>query len=283
MTSRSLPSRGVTLEAAPALEVPLDLGREMPLPSEPVQGLEGEEPGAAQPSLGDEELPPELRALLEDSRDEPAVVVDETTSDDDQVMVDDLAEASFYIEQGMLEEAQAVHERMRTRDPEHPAVISLGDRLVPPPVAATEGQPTPEATPETLLPLEAADFLPSAEPALDLETAALESPPQEESQELQPYELPVEIGEAEAALGVSDLGAAAGRESSLEALSPKFTVRDSSGEAPAEGFINLGAELEEELAAEEQTAPAPGSGPLMDGLLKEFQKGVREHLDEKDF
>ena len=284
---------GVTLEAAPALEVPLDLGREMALPSEPAQGLEGEEPGAAQRSLGDEELPPELRALLEDSRDEPAVVVDGTTSDDDQVMVDDLAEASFYIEQGMLEEARAVHERMRTRDPEHPDVISLGDRLVSPPVAAIEGQPTPEAppvedtgppaTPETLLPLEAADFLPPEEHAFDVETETLESRPQEETQELQPYELPVEIGEAEAALGVSDLSAAAGRESPLEALSPKFTVRDTGGEVPAEGFINLGAELEEELAAEEQTAPAPGSGPLMDGLLKEFQKGVREHLDEKDF
>jgi tetratricopeptide (TPR) repeat protein len=284
---------GATLEAAPALEVPLDLGREMVLPSEPSQGMEGEESGAAQLSLGDEELPPELRALLEDSRDEPAVVVDETTSDDDQVMVDDLAEASFYIEQGMLEEARAVYERMRTRDPEHPTVISLRDRLASPPVVATEGLPTPEAPPaedagpsatsKTLLPLDASDLLPPREPAFFLETETLKSPPQEESQEPQPYELPVEIGEAEAALGVSDLAASADREPSLEELSPKFTVKDTRGEAPAEGFINLGAELEEELAAEEQTAPAPGSGPLMDGLLKEFQKGVREHLDEKDF
>jgi tetratricopeptide (TPR) repeat protein len=55
------------------------------------------------------------------------------------------------------------------------------------------------------------------------------------------------------------------------------------GEAGADGFVNLGAELKEELAAEERAASAGAGAPLVEDLLREFQKGVREHLDEKDF
>jgi tetratricopeptide (TPR) repeat protein len=55
------------------------------------------------------------------------------------------------------------------------------------------------------------------------------------------------------------------------------------GEAGADGFVNLGAELEKELAAEDRGAPADSGAPLVEDLIREFQKGVREHLDEKDF
>ena len=69
----------------------------------------------------------------------------------------------------------------------------------------------------------------------------------------------------------------------LDQVVPKFSVLDSERRPGDGGFVNLGAELEEELAAEDGgTAGAPG-GPLVEDLLKEFQKGVREHLDEKDF
>ena len=65
--------------------------------------------------------------------------------------------------------------------------------------------------------------------------------------------------------------------------SPKFSVRQGRGEAGVDGFVNLGAELEEELAAEDQGGAAGGGTPLVEDLLREFQKGVREQLDEKDF
>jgi tetratricopeptide (TPR) repeat protein len=57
-------------------------------------------------------------------------------------------------------------------------------------------------------------------------------------------------------------------------------------EPPAEaqtGFVNLGAEIDHELNGGEPTTTEPVTGPLVDGLLKELQKGVREHLDEKDY
>lgn len=69
----------------------------------------------------------------------------------------------------------------------------------------------------------------------------------------------------------------------LEPPRAKFTVMDAGAEAGGEGFVNLGAELEEELAAEALAAPEPTGGPLVEDLVREFQKGVREQLDEKDY
>jgi tetratricopeptide (TPR) repeat protein len=69
----------------------------------------------------------------------------------------------------------------------------------------------------------------------------------------------------------------------LDEVVPKFSIRQSDHEPGDGGFVNLGAELEEELAAEDRAAAGVSSGPLVEDLLKEFQKGVREHLDEKDF
>jgi tetratricopeptide (TPR) repeat protein len=68
-----------------------------------------------------------------------------------------------------------------------------------------------------------------------------------------------------------------------EEMSPQFSVTsESPTEAPA-GFVNLGAELDQELDGGEQAAAVPPPGPVVDGLLRELQKGVREHLDEKDY
>ncbi|HSB71366.1 MAG TPA: tetratricopeptide repeat protein [Candidatus Methylomirabilis sp.] len=281
-----------TPEEVPALEVPLDMGGEAELASEPSPDVEA---GAAPTSLGDEELPPELRALLEEAGEAPALEVEGIVEDQEQLMADDLAEAMFYIDQGMLDEARSVHERMQGRDPEHPAAISLGSRLatstsegVPEtlevPVAEAASPPS-EDSEELAPPLDLPDLLPSEEPSvlLDGETVGFPFGGSEETPESQPYELPTEIEGVETAPGVADVPADSALEPSLLGLEPKFTLQDAGSDVPAQGFVDLGTELDEELASEEQAAPPTTGGPLMDGLLKEFQKGVREHLDEKDF
>lgn len=64
---------------------------------------------------------------------------------------------------------------------------------------------------------------------------------------------------------------------------PRFSVAsDTPPDAPAV-FVNLGAELDQELDGGEQAAAIPPPGPVVDGLLRELQKGVREQLDEKDY
>lgn len=230
-------------------ETPVALSLEEPAPEIPLPPAD-EAPGAAAPTpVGEvEEMPAELRALLEEAA-EPPIEILSAGLDDEPLLVDDLAEAEFYLAQGMIEEAQGVYERMRARHAEHPAVAQLGQRL---------GQAAQQ-------PREAADELPSAT-VQQLQQSAPEPPLPEAPA---PPEPPVEpLVEPPAP----------------EEERPKFTVTDTTAEPAAGPFVDLGAELEQELAADEQPAPAhAGPTPLVDGLLHEFQKGVREQLDEKDF
>lgn len=292
----SVPAETATAETAPVFDIPLDLGTEAAQPTEPEKEAAGVDAEATPPSPGDEELPLELRALLEETDEWPAVVVEQVEPDREQAMADDSAEAAFYIEQGMLDEARAVYRRMQARDPDHPAAISLGARLAAPAAGVAPESLEPMTTPPasdvgTSVPPEVTPsaslrdlvFPEEPSPELEAETLGTPSEPQDEPPEQQPTELPVDIEEAHAAPSAGEPSPISGPASSVEEIGAEFTLTETGGAAPAEGFVNLGAELENELAAPDQNAASPGGGPLMNGLLEEFQKGVREHLDEKDF
>lgn len=221
----------------------------------------GEAPGGDAPPIRQEELPPELRVLLEEEPgEEPALVVEEGEADVEQAMAEDLTEAQFYLSQGMLEEARAVHLRMRARDASHPTVARLADQLGEQAAAVAAGPAEPEgpeagtssAGPQAAGSMDVLDFLPEMPP----ESAPQQKPtPPARAEEGPPPAMAV----------------------------PKFSVMQGGGEAGSEGFVNLGAEIQDELAAEEREGSRPAGGPLVEELLREFQKGVREHLDEKDF
>ena len=283
-------------EVAPVFEMP---------------GIGGEEISeialSAEVSLGGdtgvhgEELPSELRALLEEPEAEaPTIEFEAGEGGAEQGMVDDLAEAEFYLSQGMVEEARAVYRRMRARDPQHPAVAQLSERLEPSPrIEAPAGAPaqpsevaplaggaqTTTPTPESSVLSEFLEFIPdlSSEGLSSAEVAAAPEPPQ-----VLPRESP--RGSVVQAPRSPRQPAAPAPEPPIEVLplesvTPKFTVMQGGEEAGAGGFVNLGAELQEELAAEDQAATtAMGmEPPRVEDLLKEFQKGVREQLDEKDY
>jgi tetratricopeptide (TPR) repeat protein len=250
------------------------------------------------------ELPPELRALLEESEGEPPTLLVGEEKHPDQEMADDLAEAEFYLSQGMEEEARTVLQRMQARAGEHPAVMQLRAKLAaagPAPVAPSESpevapaeaaEPTLEpqpGPPEPNAPAPADDALLLGQglerfPGLeDLGTAAalLETP------------APLWAGEAPApetspaaqdAVGPgSEAGAPPAVPGSREPALPKVPAQAEASSADTADFVDLGKELEAEMAAEEQAAAADRGGALVNELLQEFQKGVREHLDEKDF
>jgi tetratricopeptide (TPR) repeat protein len=277
------PSEAAPSEMAPVIELP-DLGRD-------AAALE-------------EEIPAELRSLLEEEGEEPGLVLEAPEPDADQAMADDLAEAEFYLSQGMVEEARAVHRRMQARDANHPAVVQLDGRIEPSaPVEAPEPEETAplagvveEAAPQAQaeLPPDVLDFLPetlpesapSPEPRAEPRVAAVPAPatpqaPREVARTIPERVAPPPVPERvappppprtpPAQPSIPDIG------------SPKFSVMQGGGEAGADGFVNLGAELEKELAAEDRGAPADSGAPLVEDLIREFQKGVREHLDEKDF
>ena len=251
------------------------------------------------PSL-EEDLPPELRSLLEGPGEEPALVVETPEVSLEQAMGDDLAEAEFYLSQGMVEEARTVLRRMRGRDATHPAVAQLemqigsstADSRPDSAVSASPGSGeatsfvglldggAPEQQAE--LPSDILDFLPEA-------LSEIGSPEEEHGvahAPAQPYpEAPGTAGAIQepAQRPPVDPPISPAQTAAPDRISSKFSVIQGSGEAGAEGFVDLGAELKEELAADDQAAATGAGAPLVEDLLREFQKGVREHLDEKDF
>ena len=307
-----LAAQGEQPQDVQAVSVPArDDGAAEPAPSETAPAEMA--PAFELPDLGgdaaalEEEIPAELQSLLEEAGEEPGLLLEAPEPDADQAMADDLAEAEFYLTQGMLEEARAVHRRMRARDANHPAVVQLGGQIEP--SAAVEA-PEPEETaplagvvedaapePQAELPPDVLDFLPEtlpeivppAEPRAEPRVAAAPAPatpqaPREPARTIPERAAPPPPPVADrvaprasrhrippAQPPIPDIG------------SPKFSVMQGGGEAGADGFVNLGAELEEELAAEDRGAPADSGAPLVEDLIREFQKGVREHLDEKDF
>ena len=228
----------------------------------PSEGMASDGAPVELPGLGgeatppEEELPPEFRSFLEEPAEGTTQVLQESPGDVDQAMTDDLAEASFYLSQRMLEEARAVHRRMRARDATHPAVAQLKEQigLAPTDAALETVASAPPELPATEEAVSFADLLEDADPT--------------------PQEKPVE-------------GSAAQPPSQIPAPQtvgqPKFSVIQGRGEAGADGYVNLGAELQEELAAEEGEVPSETGAPPVEEILRQFQKGVREHLDEKDF
>ena len=222
---------------APPPDVPLllDLDDATHAPEAPTE-LED----AEHPTDGDA-LPTELQALLDESEAEPVIVIPEYEVGHDQAMADDVAEAEFYLLQGMTEEARTVLRRMQDRNAQDPAVAALAERIdgvssAPAPVPPEA--PLPAVTPEP----QPGDDAPDAAPIPSVESSA----------------------------------------PAPDAV-PHFTVTDTPASEEQAGFVDLGAELDQELETDDSTPSAPGGGPLMDGLLKELQRGVREQLDEKDY
>jgi tetratricopeptide (TPR) repeat protein len=310
-------------ETPPALEPAVEAS---PAGGEEIEPLEDLDKLLAEPGLAgspatvqEEELPPELHALLEEPgpEEEPALVIEDSEASLDQAMADDLAEAEFYLSQGMAEEARAVYQRMRALAPEHPAVVRLALQVPAPrlaPAEAVEPSTPPGTAPSEvtespegsvlaelfgLSGSEAGDAPPFGAAPVGVEPPAAQAaagqrlqapPPPAKGKATEPPPArvamppaPLPGKERQAAPPAPDPVASPAQGLPLDQVVPKFSVLDSERRPGDGGFVNLGAELEEELAAEDGgTAGAPG-GPLVEDLLKEFQKGVREHLDEKDF
>jgi hypothetical protein len=144
----------------------------------------------------------------------------------------------------MLDEAQAVYRRMQARSPDHPDVGAVAEQI-----------------------------------ARVAEASVFASAP------------PGPVVESEPAPATTDATGSAATEPTLamefdpafSQVTPAFTVMDvPSEEAPA-GFVNLGAELNEELGAGEPEDSLPGGGALVDGLLTEYPETAQGPLNEKEY
>ncbi|MFB3816788.1 MAG: tetratricopeptide repeat protein [Candidatus Methylomirabilales bacterium] len=212
---------GVEAEAAPGAAPPAEL-----LPLLDVETEAAAPPAASAAGLPvEEELPPELRALLAQP-EEPSLVVEGVTGEGDAGLADDLAEAEFYLAQGMREEARGVCRRLQAAHADDPAVAALAARLARDSGAVREAR---GAEPED------APAAPAAPPAPAAGAPAPDA--------------------------------------------PRLTVQE--GPAAPEGAVDLAGELRAELAGE--PGAESGEAALMNGLLSELQRGVREQVDTKDY
>jgi len=312
-------------EAGPAADLDLDLDEEAA--SEPAEAPEdddeivfdGEEAAAAPPPAVEEDTAPpapreqawelpEDDALAAtappvaaesappvapgDPHAVPAPAPGELSASAAQHIQEDLEEASFYFDQGLLAEAEAVYRRILARAPSHPgALLRLGE------IAVQRGGPivAEPAAPPAPAPAAAAPALEDAleiEPpdALDLTAPTLDE--HEWSGEVAPP--------AEAEDATADVLAAAPEESlddttlrptpeplveapaAARADEPELTAPDvAQEEDPSGAAFDLAAELSEALS---DATPA-GAGTDEDGfasLFREFKRGVSQTLGEGD-
>ncbi len=216
--------------------------------------------------IEEEELPEEVQTFFEEDRESPVgdegihILLEEPSLEGTDLS-EDLAEAEFYLRQGMYEEARMTYERILAKDPQNREAKTKLASLQPPSPVLPEAE-EPFRPPEASL----------VEELLDSE-AGFESPlPQKEAPEE-----PVEAPASGPAFEEKDRG------SRLEGVVPIFKVMEGSGEPGEEGFFDLSAAILHELEAEEAGISRGGAGPTLEEILAEFQKGIREHLTEEDY
>lgn len=279
--------RSITFrEAPPEVSLPPSPAGTAPEESA-LEEREGEGPRMIE--IQDEELPEEVQAfLVEDGEgppEEERIRILEEPSWERSDLSEDLAEAEFYLQQGMHEEARITYERILAKDPHnHEAKTKLAELVEEERPAERQAPPPAMPLAEELfiadIPIERRTPEPSEASLIEEllgSDVGFESPVhREEGLEEVPRE-PVVEPAFEPALEERDPA------SRVEGVVPIFKVMEGSGEPGEEGFFDLSAAILHELEAEEAGIPGGGAGPTLEEILAEFQKGIRENLTEEDY
>jgi len=243
-------------EEAISLEPPL----EMVAPSADLGAGEAETAGLGlAPAIQEEELPEGLKDFLEDLEEgkkaapETISLVQEPEAAAAAGVEEDLAEADFYLQHEMLEEAKSVYRRILRDDPSNKIARERLSKLEPSAVPEEAAAPTSQASP-TIQPRQ---DLASSDRQLKVPPAGPRYP-----------EIPLS-----------------------KEVTPVFKVAAPISARPDEPFVDFAAELEKELERDEEEqrkalqdlAKSQMAPPTLNEILQEFRKGVRQTLEEKDF
>jgi len=252
--------------------------------------IEGAEAEAAavvgQEPIQEEELPEGfesfLESLEEEKEEEPGQPILVETKPESPVGVEeDLAEADFYLQHEMLEEARTVYRRILEADPSNQTAQERLSQLESEAVSMEETTKPEtsfwEVTGEEALEISEPEKV-SGEVSLVAPTAfeaAIQTPAEEVTSH---EELPTEISSS------SEVQLS-------KEVTPVFTVAPPTPTTTDDGFVDFAAELEKELEKDaeaqqkalEELAGSEVTPPTLSEILQEFQKGVRKSLEEKDF
>ncbi|MEB2343688.1 MAG: tetratricopeptide repeat protein [Deltaproteobacteria bacterium] len=292
-------------DAAASLPVPDDT--EPPAAREQTWELPEEELATAPPHL-----PRSDAAADVDPAVRSEVPPGELSASAAQHIQEDLEEAGFYFDQGLLAEAEAVYRRILARAPSHPgALLRLGEIAVqrggpiavPAPLPVAPEPAAPAVAREDALEVEPPDALDLTAPALDEDEWPGEVAPPVEAEDstanvlasgpdaslddttLRPTPAPAfavapapEAPVAPAAPAPVAVAAAPRASEEPELTAPDLPQDDETGGAA----FDLAAELSEALA---DATPSAGAGTDDEGfssLFREFKRGVSQTLGEGD-
>jgi len=186
--------------------------------------------------------------------------------------LEEMAEADFYAQQGLADEALAIYRRILASDPENSDVRARYD-------AVKGAHPEHETVPEAEAPV-LEETAPEAEA---LEELAPEVPPSEPHDEVESSfaglddDLETAFGDMEE----TEAQLAAESEQALPA-----SVEDPVVEAEEAEFFDLAAELKDDIAEAEEEPVTPVEvfeDKRLEELFHEFKKGVEEQLGVEDY
>jgi pilus assembly protein FimV len=253
----------------PALEEPIveepiveELVEE-PIAEEPVQELSPiEELTLEEPAIADDLFVPEepapvaeepffgVEALGGGERlafDDEPLVGEELPAADVELPLEEIGEVDFYIEQELFDEARRKLETLQARFPDHPELVARNERVASASASAAAAAAAPR--PPVFSRDEIESELLSAIPDDDDDFSVAPPPP-----------APPPPPAVTAAL-----------------------VQEENLFADEDNFFDLAAELESELADEEESISLSEEEQSLEEIFREFKKGVEQQLDSEDY
>jgi pilus assembly protein FimV len=234
-------------ETGDAFELPVEPALPVESADEPFFGVEG----LGQPApASDDDAPLDLGGALELEEEEPLDLGEEIEAE--PIPLEELGEIDFYLDQELLDEAASRLETLAARYPGDPNVASRQTRLDAALAArAAENAAKAPVAPPVLSRDEIETELLSAIPDDD-EEVAIPAPP------------------------------AAVKPAPAPAISASI-VQEENLFADEDSFFDLAAELESELAEDEEPIALAEEEQSLEEIFKEFKKGVEQQLDSEDY
>jgi tetratricopeptide (TPR) repeat protein len=227
----------------------------------------------APPIAFDEESPiafDEPPLPLEPVAEEPFFGVEaEGAAFEDAPSAEEIGEVDFYIEQELFDEARNKVTSLLGRFPDNRDVTKRRDRLDAAVAAAAAIAAATAPAPRSAPPPQAAPPPPPVPPVLsksDIDTELLSALPDDEEEIV-----PLAMAPSPAAMVAPP------------PLPPLAPVLDENLFADEDDFFDLAAELETELADEEEPIALAEEEQSLEEIFKEFKRGVEQQLDSEDY